>query len=165
LRRSLLALALSCAVLSIGTVHHGRSGSSRGCEPAEPVGIHARVVSVDQGAGLASVEVDVTITSEVALSSVELKGRLQRGKVIVAEDFDLPVGVVPRGATRTGRHVLTMEPGQNHDLLLTLLSRPLTGPATTVTTWVPIPLDAALRPRDAGKVLEFRAQPLPEGRP
>lgn len=165
MRRSLLAFGLCCAVLSTGTGHVGHSASIRGCEPAEPVGLHARVVSVDQGGGLATVELDVTVSSEVDLAAVALRGRLQRGSAVVAQDFDLPAVVVPRGAERTGRHVLTMEAGRHHDLLLTLDFRGPTGTAAAATTWVPIPLDPALGPRDAGKVLEFRAQPLPGGRP
>jgi hypothetical protein len=129
------------------------------CEPGEPVELHARVVSTQQDGGAAAVVLDVTISSEEALSEMELTGRLQPRGAGMGPGFVLPAGPISRGGTRTERHVLTMEGGRDHDLFLTLLARAPGGTGAAVTAWLPIPLDASRAPRDAGKVLEFRAQP------
>ena len=159
MRLLLASLGLAFAAIAVDPAGPGPTDTRRGCEPAEPVELHARIASIQEEGAFATVLVDVTLSSRIDLGAVGLHGRSrQAGAAGISRTFDLPARIVHRGYTSTSRHALTLEAGRDQDLFITLHASPGGKGPVTAEAWIPIPLDPSRRPRSAGRVLEYRAQ-------
>ncbi len=159
MRLLLTALGLAFAAIAVDPGGPGTMESRQGCEPAEPIELHARIASIQEEGDFATVLVDVTLSSRIELGAVGLHGHArQAGGAGISHSFDLPARIVRRGYTSTSRHALTLEAGRDQDLFITLHASPAGMEPVTAEAWIPIPLDPSRRPRSAGRVLEYRAQ-------
>jgi hypothetical protein len=158
MRLLLASLGLAFAAMAVGPAGPGSTDTRRGCEPAEPVELHARIASIQEEGAFATVLVDVTLSSRIDLGAVGLHGLARRADGGSSRAFDLPARLVHRGYETTTRHALTLEAGRDQDLFITLHASPKGQTPVTMEAWIPVPLDPSRRPRSAGRVLEYRAQ-------
>ena len=151
-------MALVLVAPLLGTASTSGDPARPGCEPAEPAGISARIVSFESSGAAAAVVVEYSITSTVELGRADVHASLRRLSGATVREVDLPSPIVHRGYHNTFRQTFTMEDGRDHGLLLTLRAEPTGRAPLAISTWLPIPLDPARWPREAGGVIEYRAQ-------
>lgn len=165
MKRILALIGLAFMAMAAGPEGRYRAADREGCEPGEPVGISARIVSIRQDGPLAEVLIETTISSRLDLASLTLGARKRPEGAGSWDESVLPVALVPRGLERSDRHTLLFEHGRDHDLLLVAVGARSSGEAVAASTYLRVPLDPTRLPRDLGDVLEFPAAARSGGRP
>ncbi|MFQ5700940.1 MAG: hypothetical protein ACE5HU_03760 [Acidobacteriota bacterium] len=154
---------LSTSVLLAATIamtggDSGRSDSVVSCEPAGPIDLQARVVSVDRQGAKAKVVVEIMMRPHRRLASSRIECSLASGngpgRSLGVLDTSLSMA---GGTVRRITQELDLDEGVEHHLRFTARAQTRAGPSVETTAYLRVNLDPRLEPEDLGDLLQFRA--------